>query len=49
MQYPLGDADVDLICEARKSADEKPQITVHSTAPVTVEVHWGDNVEIIEA
>lgn len=49
MQYPLGDADVDLICEARNSADEKPVITVKSSKPITVEIHWNDTVETIQA
>ena len=37
-QYPIGDATVDLICEARNSADEKPQVTEKSDIPVTVEI-----------
>ncbi len=48
-QYPLGDATVDLICEARGSEDEKPVITVKSDKPVTVEVIWNGTSEIIEA
>ena len=46
-QYPLGDAKVDLICEARNSANEKPVIKVVSDKPVTVEVIWNDCVEEI--
>ncbi len=48
-QYPLGDATVDLICEARNSADEKPQVTVKSDIPVTVEIVWNGNHEIIHS
>jgi len=39
-RYPLGGTTVDLICEARSSADERPVITVRSDVPVTVEVIW---------
>ena len=37
-QYPLGDQLIDLICEARNSAEEEPRITVRGD--VTVEVIW---------
>jgi hypothetical protein len=42
---------VDLICEARTSADEHPMITVKtdSDIPVTVEVIWNGHTEIISA
>lgn len=49
MQYPLGDATVDIICEARASENEKPIITVKSDKPVTVEVIWNGQSEIINA
>jgi hypothetical protein len=48
-RYPFGDAEVDLLCEARASEDEEPQITVKSTLPVKVEVHWKGTVKIIES
>ncbi len=48
-RYPLGDATVDLICEARNSQDEKPVIHVKSDLPVTVEVIWNGTTEIITA
>lgn len=48
-QYPLGDIDVDLVCEARSSADEEPVVSVKSISPVTVEIHWNGNVKTIEA
>ena len=38
--YPLGDATVDLICDARVSASERPQIHVRSDIGVEVEVFW---------
>ena len=38
--YPLGDATVDLICDARASASERPQIHVRSDIGVEVEVFW---------
>ena len=49
MQYPLGNTDVDLICEARNSEDEEPNVSVKATGPVTVEIHWGKNVKTIKA
>lgn len=48
-QYPLGSADVDIECAARKSADEEPVITVKASEPVTVEVHWGNKVITVKA
>ena len=48
-QYPFGDANVDLVCEARSSADECPVIHVKSDRPVTVEVIWNGQSRIIEA
>lgn len=47
-QYPFAGADIDLICEARESAEECPVITVNSPVPVTVEVHWSDKVKILQ-
>ena len=44
----LGDTKVDLVCEARASADEKPVISVKSTSDITVEVVWSDKCEIID-
>ncbi|MBR4933095.1 MAG: glycoside hydrolase [Clostridia bacterium] len=48
-QYPLGDATVDLICEARNSADEKPVVHIKSDIPVTVEIIWNGKSEIVNA
>ena len=47
-KYPLGtEAELDLICEARKSEDERPVVTVNSNIPVTVKVVWsGEEYEI---
>ena len=46
-QYPLGDLLVDLICEARTSTEEEPQITVKCAEPITVEVHWNGKVKTV--
>ena len=46
---PLGELTVDLICEARESAEDEPQITVKCAEPITVEVHWGDRVKTVYA
>lgn len=48
LRYPLGDRTVDLICEARKSEEEEPRITVKSSGPVTIEVHWNGKITKIE-
>lgn len=48
-QYPLGDATVDLICEARNSVDDEPVISVKSDKPVTVEVVYNGKTKIINA
>lgn len=47
--YPLGEATVELICQARKSADEEPSVEIHSTSPITVEIHWAGKVKTITA
>ncbi len=48
MQYPLGDATVNLICESRGSDRDKPVVRVTSDRPVTVKVIWsgGDKTVI---
>ncbi|MBQ8288129.1 MAG: hypothetical protein IJX76_05075 [Clostridia bacterium] len=45
----MGELTVDLICEARESAEDEPQITVKCAEPITVEVHWGDRVKTVYA
>lgn len=47
--YPFGEANVDLICEARQSADEEPTVTVVSDKPVTVNVIWNGQTKTIRA
>ncbi len=47
--YRLGDNVLDLICEERSSADEKPVVTVKAEKPVTVEVIWNGKREVIKA
>ena len=42
-KYPFGrKGEITLICEARSSKEEKPQVTVKADFPVTVEVIWGE-------
>ena len=49
-RYPFGsDTTVDLICEARTSADEEPKITIRSDKPVTVIVKWNGKEKILQA
>ena len=43
----LGDAVVDLICEARENDSDAPVVTVNSTLPITVEIIYGDKRETI--
>ncbi len=45
--YPLGNATVNLLCEARSSESEKPIIHVESDLPITVEILWNGQKEII--
>lgn len=47
--YHLGDTVVDLICDARSSADERPTVHVKSTGPVTVEIIWNGQSDTIIA
>lgn len=49
-RYPFGkDTLVDLVCEARTSADDEPVITVRSDKPVTVIVKWNGKEKKIHA
>ena len=40
LRLPLGEATVDLLCEAREDVTEEPQISVKSKLPVTLEIIW---------
>ena len=41
-RYPFGtDGELTLICEARSSKDEEPNIIAESNAPITLEIYWG--------
>ncbi len=49
-KYPFGiDGELTLICEARNSEKEKPQVTIKSNIPIEVEIIWNkeQNSEII--
>lgn len=46
-QYPLGDATLDLLCEARGSEEEKPVLHITSDKPVTVIVKWKGGSETL--
>ncbi len=42
-RYPFGvDGEMTLLCQARSSAAEKPEITVESNVPVTLEIRYGE-------
>ena len=47
--YPLGDLTVNLLCKARASSDDEPEIEFSSTAPITLEIHYGDKVKILKS
>ncbi len=47
-RYPFGPAtSVDLRCEARLSADERPRIRAQASAPLELEVRWAGRSEIL--
>lgn len=47
-KYPFGrDGELTLLCEERKSPDEKPQITLQSNVPVKLTVCWGDGQSMV--
>ena len=47
MQYPFGeDGVLDLHCDGRSSAREKPVIQVKSNLPITLEIMWESGTEI---
>lgn len=48
-QYPLGDATLDIMCEARASAEDEPVITVSSDKPVEIEVVWNGKRKVVKA
>ena len=46
-KLPVGrDSFVTLMCKARKSQDEKPEITVESDRPVKVKVIYGGDMQL---
>lgn len=47
--YPLGDLSVDLICEARQSANDEPVISAVCDEPVEIEIRYAGKVKIIKA
>jgi glycogen debranching enzyme len=47
--YPFGkNGHLDLICEQRKALSEKPNLIIHSTTPLTLNVRWHDGREQIK-
>lgn len=48
-RYPFGvDGVLDLMCEARGSTAEKPQISVKSNVPVSLEIIWDGGSETLD-
>ena len=48
-RYPFGGKSVDLVCAARQSADDEPQITVKCDTPVKLRVIWPGGEKVIES
>jgi hypothetical protein len=43
-KYPFGvEGELTLVCQARKDANERPQITLRSNVPVELEIVWGNS------
>ena len=48
-QYPFGaDALINLRCEARESSLDEPVITVTSSRPITLKLHWAGGEKTIK-
>ena len=48
-RYPFGGKSVDLVCAARRSATDEPQITIKCDAPVKLRVIWHGGEKVIES
>ena len=48
-RYPFGGKSVDLVCAARQSADDEPQITIKCDTPVKLRVIWPGGEKVIES
>lgn len=47
-RYPFGvNGELDLMCDARENASDRPNITVRSNVPVTLEIIWDGGSEIV--
>lgn len=46
LRLPVGDATVDLICDARASEEEEPQISIQSDKPITLHILWQGKMEM---
>lgn len=40
MNYPFGEGTVNLICEARKSSADRPQILITGNVSANIQIHW---------
>ena len=49
LRMPVGDAVVDLICEARASEEDEPMITASSDKPVTVNIKWKNGTKTVDS
>ena len=49
VRYPFGGKSVDLLCAARESAQQEPQITVTCNTPVKVRVIWDGGEKVVES
>lgn len=49
LRLPVGEASVDLICEARENENDEPSIRVLSDRPVTVKVVWAGGEKTLQS
>jgi len=49
VRYPFGGKSVDLVCAARESATDEPQITIKCDTPVKLRVIWPGGEKVIES
>ena len=49
-RFPIASDDqVELRCEARRSADEKPRVRIQSSIPIAVELSWQGGSQIVQS
>ncbi len=49
LRLPLGEATVDLICEARATEDDEPTVSAVSDKPITLKIKWQGGEKTVKA